>query len=130
MGIEIIRGHPGREYNLKGIPGSKLDNREEIFKNEGTSDNISLHSDDIRAKDTGYFEDKAHISEALEKLKHTGEIFNRRLDFRIHEETHRVVVKVIDTETDKVIKEIPPEQILQLAARIQEMIGLLVDEER
>ncbi len=123
MGIEIIRGHPGREYNLKGIPGSKLDNREEIFKNEGTSDNI-------RAKDTGYFEDKAHISEAIEKLKHTGEIFNRRLDFRIHEETHRVVVKVIDTETDKVIKEIPPEQILQLAARIQEMIGLLFDEER
>ncbi len=124
MGIEIIRGHPGREYNLKGIPGSKLDNREEIFKNEGTSD-------DIRAKDTGYFEDEAHISEAIEKLKHTGEIFiNRRLDFRIHEETHRVVVKVIDTETDKVIKEIPPEQILQLAARIQEMIGLLVDEER
>ena len=130
MGIEIIRGHPGREYNPKGIPEGKLDNREEIFKNEGTSDNISLHSDDIRAKDTGYFEDNAHISEALEKLKHTGEIFNRRLDFRIHEETHRVVVKVIDTETDKVIKEIPPEQILQLAARIQEMIGLLVDEER
>ncbi len=123
MGIEIIRGHPGREYNLKGIPGDKPDIREEIFKNEGTSD-------DIRAKDTGYFEGKAHISEALEKLKHTGEIFNRRLDFRIHEETHRVVVKVIDTETDKVIKEIPPEQILQLAARIQEMIGLLVDEER
>ncbi|MCK5568910.1 MAG: flagellar protein FlaG [Spirochaetes bacterium] len=130
MGIEIIRGHPGREYNLKGISGGKLDIKEEIFKNEGTSDNISLHSDDIRAKDTGYFEDKALISEALEKLKHTGEIFNRRLDFRIHEETHRVVVKVIDTETDKVIKEIPPEQILQLAARIQEMIGLLVDEER
>ncbi len=130
MGIEIIRGHPGREYNLKGISGGKLDIKEEIFKNEGTSDNISLHSDDIRAKDTGYFEGKAHISEALEKLKHTGEIFNRRLDFRIHEETHRVVVKVIDTETDKVIKEIPPEQILQLAARIQEMIGLLVDEER
>jgi len=123
MGIEIIRGHPGREYNLKGIPGGKPDNREEIFKNEGTSDNI-------RAKDTGYSEDKAHISEAIEKLKHTGEIFNRRLDFRIHEETHRVVVKVIDTETDKVIKEIPPEQILELAARIQEMIGLLVDEER
>lgn len=131
MGIEIIRGHPGRDYNPKGIPGGKLDIKKEIFKNEETSDNISLHSDDIRDKDTGYFEDKAHISEAIEKLKHTGEIFiNRRLDFRIHEETHRVVVKVIDTETDKVIKEIPPEQILQLAARIQEMIGLLVDEER
>jgi flagellar protein FlaG len=40
------------------------------------------------------------------------------------------VVKVIDTRTDKVIKEIPPEQLLHLAAKIQEMVGLLVDEER
>lgn len=123
MGIEIIRGHPGGEYNLKGIPRSKHDIEE-------TSTNISLHTGQNENKDIESCEDKVHINEAMEKLKHTGEIFNRRLDFRIHEETHRVVVKVIDTETDKVIKEIPPEQILQLAARIQEMIGLLVDEER
>jgi len=48
----------------------------------------------------------------------------------VDEDTKRVIVKVIDTKTDKVIKEIPPEQIVQLAAKIQEMIGLLVDEER
>ena len=40
------------------------------------------------------------------------------------------MIKVIDTETNKVVKEIPPEQLIRLAAKIQEMIGLLVDEER
>ncbi len=70
------------------------------------------------------------IDQAVEKLKGLGNLFNRRLDFRVDRDTHRVVVKVIDTETDKVIKEIPPEQVLRLAAKIQEMIGLLVDEER
>jgi len=29
-----------------------------------------------------------------------------------------------------VIKEIPPEQLIELAAKIQEMVGLLVYEER
>jgi flagellar protein FlaG len=68
--------------------------------------------------------------DAVEKLRHAGNLFNKRLDFRVDEATNRIVVKVIDTETDKVIKEIPPEQLLHLAAKIQEMIGLLVDEER
>ncbi len=73
---------------------------------------------------------KSFIDEAVEKLKSAGDMFNKRLDFRVDEETNRIVVKVIDTRTDKVIKEIPPEQLLHLAAKIQEMIGLLVDEER
>jgi flagellar protein FlaG len=74
--------------------------------------------------------ENANLNEALEKLKTIGDIFNRRLDFEVDEDTKRVIVKVIDTRTDKVIKEIPPEQLVQLAAKIQEMIGLLVDEER
>ena len=73
---------------------------------------------------------KTFVDEAVEKLRNAGDLFNSRLDFRIDEATNRIVVKVIDTRTDKVIKEIPPEQLLQLAAKIQEMVGLLVDEER
>jgi flagellar protein FlaG len=70
------------------------------------------------------------LNDAIDKLKKAGDIFNRRLEFKVDEDTHRIMVKVIDTETDKVIKEIPPEQIIELAAKIQEMVGLLVDEER
>ena len=73
---------------------------------------------------------KTKIDEAVENLRSAGDLFNKRLDFRVDEKTNRIVVKVIDTRTDKVIKEIPPEQLLHLAAKIQEMVGLLVDEER
>jgi len=71
-----------------------------------------------------------YIEETINKLKKVSDIFNRRMDFRVDAKTHRIVVKIIDTQTDKVIKEIPPEQLLRLAEKIQEMIGLLVDEER
>jgi flagellar protein FlaG len=68
------------------------------------------------------------IQEALEKLERTSYIFDRRFKFSVNREINRIVVKVIDAATDKVIKEIPPEEIQRLVARIRETIGLLVDE--
>lgn len=70
----------------------------------------------------------ASIQSNLEKLEKTFLAFNKRLRFYVNEEIDRVIVKVIDAETDKVIKEIPPEEIQRLVARIEEAIGLLVDE--
>ncbi len=63
------------------------------------------------------------------------EISNYNLQFRIHKESGRVQVKVIDAETQEVIREIPPEKMLEISASImemlekfQKMVGVLVDE--
>jgi flagellar protein FlaG len=48
--------------------------------------------------------------------------------FRIHEGTGRVMVNLVDTRTDEIIKELPPEKILDLVANIWEMVGIIVDE--
>ena len=50
-----------------------------------------------------------------------------RLNFNIHEATNRVMVTVIDTNTDEVLREIPPESRLDVVARMQEFAGLLFD---
>ena len=122
MGIEIIKGSPGI---ISGTGTQRKVNESDAAKAAAFS---SLEE---KKNDTDFaLKEKENVNEAIEKLKHAGEIFNRRLDFRVDEETNRVVVKVVDTTTDKVIKEIPSEQLLQLAAKIQEMIGILVDEER
>ncbi|MFP4483422.1 MAG: flagellar protein FlaG [Spirochaetaceae bacterium] len=69
------------------------------------------------------------IQEATQELRSVSLIFNRRLEFEINHDLDQVVVKVIDRETDKVIKELPPDEIQRLHVRIREAIGLLVDEE-
>ncbi|MFO7937960.1 MAG: flagellar protein FlaG [Kiritimatiellia bacterium] len=56
-------------------------------------------------------------------------IFNRKLKFSINRDSNQVIVKVIDGETDNVIKEIPPEALQRLHSRMRESIGLLIDEE-
>ena len=55
-------------------------------------------------------------------------VFSRRLQFVVDQSSQQVIVKVIDKETDKVIKELPPEELQRLHRNIKEAIGLLYDE--
>ena len=68
------------------------------------------------------------IRETMEGLEKLITRFNRRFEFVLDQRINRIVVKVIDRETDKLIKEIPPEEIQHLIARLRETMGLLVDE--
>ena len=70
------------------------------------------------------------LDEAVKKLNDTATAFNIRLNFSVDERTDRLVVKVIEKDTDKVIREIPPEQVLNMVAQIQNMIGIFVDARR
>lgn len=68
------------------------------------------------------------LERAMEELNKATYIIDKRLRFSIHEESERMQVFVIDNKTQEVIKEIPPEEFLNIVARIQEMVGLLLDE--
>lgn len=48
--------------------------------------------------------------------------------FGIHDETNRVTIKIVDKETKEVLKEIPPEETLDMIAKVWELAGLMVDE--
>jgi len=53
---------------------------------------------------------------------------DRYLRFEKHDKTGKWMVRVCDSQTDEVIKEIPPERILDMVGRFCELAGLLVDE--
>lgn len=68
------------------------------------------------------------LATAAEHLGQALDVVNRGLEFSIHEDTNRIIVRVINRETQEVLKEIPPEQLLDMIARIWDLIGLIVDE--
>lgn len=68
------------------------------------------------------------IEELLESVNRRLITADKRLQFLIHEETGRVQLKVVERFTGEVIREVPPEKLLDLVARIHELIGLLIDE--
>lgn len=71
---------------------------------------------------------REQLLEGLEKAIQAFNVQYTYLEFSIHEDTKRIAVKVHDRETGEVIREIPPEKMLDIAAKLLEMAGILVDE--
>ena len=55
----------------------------------------------------------------IRDLQRVSETFNRRLSFSFNEKLDQVIVKVIDNDTDKVVREIPPTELQQVYERIR-----------
>ena len=68
----------------------------------------------------------AQIKKAVDEVNKKA--VNSEAIFGIHEATNRVTIKIIDRDSRKVIKEIPPEKTLDMIAKVWELAGLMVDE--
>jgi len=69
--------------------------------------------------------DLAKLSADIQK--NLNMIHNVDLQFSVHESTGQVMVTVRDESTGDVIREIPPREMLNLAAKLESMIGLIFD---
>ena len=91
---------------------------------------------DIRKADSTKGEAEKKVAErSREELEEIREAVNDALkdmniglDFKEDEETEELVVKVMNREKDELIRQIPPEAMLQVAKRMEEMSGLLIEE--
>ncbi len=68
-----------------------------------------------------------------EKVKKAVEQLNKNMPhseavFGIHDDTNRVMIKIVDKDTKEVIKEFPPEETLDMIAKVWELAGIMVDE--
>lgn len=60
------------------------------------------------------------LARAVLDLNKYVQSLNRDLQFSIDEKTGRTVIKVLDSETKEVIRQIPPEEVLSLARNLKE----------
>ena len=74
-------------------------------------------------------EDVQVSQDLLDKLEHNiNTIHNIGLEFSMHEESGRTMIKVIEKNTGDLIRQIPPEEVLELIARMGDVLGILFDE--
>ena len=65
-------------------------------------------------------------SQELEKMSEM--VDGRKLQFNVNKELGTVVVKIVDSNTNQVLKEIPSEDMQRLKLRLRKAIGNLFDE--
>lgn len=63
------------------------------------------------------------VNAALNTLK-------KDINVKVHAATNRIIVQIVDAKTQRVIREIPPEKILDLVLKLEELLGFVIDEKR
>ena len=70
---------------------------------------------------------KKELERITEELNKVLNPLNTTLKFKFNDKVEELVVKVVDTKDNKVIREYPPKEALELMQKMRELIGLLFD---
>jgi flagellar protein FlaG len=68
------------------------------------------------------------VERTVQALKEYIESNSRSLQIQVHDSTGVIMVKVISAKDGKVIREMPPEKLLDLVANMEELAGSLFNE--
>lgn len=72
-------------------------------------------------------EEQESTADLVKKLQSQMQHIQRDLSFSVDDSTGDVVVRVIDGESGKIVRQIPSEEILRLTERLDEMRSLLFE---
>ncbi len=87
---------------------------------------------DVQGAETAQKSDQARKAEEVfkkvnERINELVQSFQRHLHFEIHDKTGIMFVRVTDAREGKVLRELPMKEVLDTLARIQEAVGLFMD---
>jgi flagellar protein FlaG len=68
------------------------------------------------------------IQKAVDDVNQNLSGMHTELSFSVDKESGKMVLRIVDSETKEVIRQIPHEDALRLASRITTLLGLFVDE--
>lgn len=141
MGIEKISGNGTMSYQGSATVSatSSAQSVEPTAPEAGTEAAAAETATQDFSLNAGAGEDKNRSEEMATvnntQLKNAVSDLNKQMKnseaiFGIHDKTNRVTIKIVDKTTKEVIKEYPPEQTLDMIAKVWEVAGILVDEKR
>ena len=122
-----VKGIDNLQYGYQQPRTGNFDSN--VTDNTTITDNHDLKT--IKSQDNSKNDDDQPLSEKeqqrrMERLQDT--LKNHNIEISYNEEVNRYAIKVLDTDTKEVVKEIPSEKTLEMFARMLEIEGLLVDE--
>ena len=94
-------------------------------QNRQNVDNSETNSNPVPEKKDNKEED---VKKAVDKLNKFLDDNGTYAEYSVHEKFKEVImIKIIDKKTKEVIREIPPKKILDMVAKMCEMVGILID---
>ena len=102
------------------LASSSLSNTTPSFRSEAGLSSSRGEADAGQAK-------QEDVNDAVERVRIQVQSLQRDLNFSVDDSTGQVVIQVLDGDSGKVVRQIPSEDILRLAERLDEMRSLLFE---
>lgn len=97
------------------------------------TNNEKVEKDMPKAQETTEKENQ-RVKEIVDKLNKELEMVDTSIEFKVHESAgnglNKISIKVVEKESEKVIVEIPSEETIELAEKMEAITGMLFDHSR
>ncbi|MPM26030.1 hypothetical protein SDC9_72531 [bioreactor metagenome] len=67
------------------------------------------------------------VEKSVEKLNKFLEDEKVHVEYEVHDKFNQLMIKIIDDDTKEVLQELPPRKIIDMVAKMCEMVGILMD---
>ena len=97
-------------------------------QNQRVPSEISAQAADVAASRQ---EQQQQLEEVVSNINDFVQSIQRNLQFSVSEDGSRTIITVINPETEEVIRQIPPEEVLAISAALRDQIkeGVLLNEQ-
>lgn len=104
---------------IDAFPGQKSEKTQEILVPVvGRKQEVPTAREEISREE---------IERATDRLNRLMGIIDKQMKFSIHEKGHRVIIKIVDRQTGRILNEIPPKNIIDMLESFSDMVGLQLD---
>ena len=122
MKVESVANADATGQSLRPFPeGFRVTNAKVFIKNQHKYSKVSLKSEPE--------ENKLLTTEILDKIREISKDGLYSVRFEKSDQINELIIKVVDRNTDEVILQIPPEEILGMRAKMLEIKGNIVRSE-
>lgn len=123
--FDSINRMEGTSIDWSQLSGSKKASQQE--------DNLAATSYPFNRSEQGLLpgeDGKEKLYKELEKANSQFQALNHSLRMKYNEDAEQFYVEVVDSRTREVLDSIPAEYVLELAAKLKDMVGFFIDEKR
>ena len=96
-------------------------------KNAPKYNQAEEQEDPLKAREDREPMDEESVSYMMQELNELMSKINCNLQFQYHKEVNMMSVRMLDKKTHEVIKEVPPEEMLDQMAKAREWLGAFLD---
>lgn len=118
-----------KKINLENMPTAEIKRGGNLETGEKDPEYRVDKAADNQAHVKDKKEEKIDTKEAVDRVENLARHFNRKIHLEVEEELDMIIVKVVDGETDEVIRQIPPEELVELSKNAKNLKGLLINTE-